>query len=312
MIAAVAVVAAVAVTVSPAQARPASGRRRNQASAWRRIAPLLRERGRSKARGFDFEPTFRVRTGSGYLVTVATLGDSVAIIIGRGNGRLSAYLARGVATSRRLQASYGSFGHLDMHFHPSARVPETPARRHCHGRVRHPHRDGTWAGTLRFESEDREIRIDVHRARGSVRSRAPGCFLPRRHRAATASSGPFSSFSFRDAVAAGWRHGLESAEVAGLETPRGGLYVAFSQHVSGPVAILYAAIARAKPGTIAVDEALTHAEISPPAPFHGTGIYTAAPDGSVTWTGDLTVNFPGAPAFPLTGEQFEVEVKRAL
>ncbi len=53
------------------------------------------------------------------------------------------------------------------------------------------------------------------------------------------------------------------------------------------------------------NEALTGAAIAPPEPFHGKGAYRAASDGTTTWTGPLSVSFPGAPLLPLTGEAFK-------
>ncbi|MGN6556567.1 MAG: hypothetical protein ACTHLH_00960, partial [Solirubrobacterales bacterium] len=126
------------------------------------------------------------------------------------------------------------------------------------------------------------------------------------------SGDPFSSFSLIQAFSAGWHRGLESAQVFGLERRKRTLYFAFAQQALDRVGIVRIAVASAKTDTFTVNSALTHAEASPPMPFHGTGIYTAAPDGSKSWLGDLAVNFPGAPAFPLTGEQFKVEVDRPL
>ncbi|HWO84398.1 MAG TPA: hypothetical protein VNM38_11515, partial [Solirubrobacterales bacterium] len=56
---------------------------------------------------------------------------------------------------------------------------------------------------------------------------------------------------------------------------------------------------------IRIDEALTTAKLTPPSPFHGTARYRAYPDGATSWSGDLSVNFPGAPRFPLTGPSWE-------
>ena len=57
-----------------------------------------------------------------------------------------------------------------------------------------------------------------------------------------------------------------------------------------------------------INDALTSATIAPPAPFHGKGVYSAAPDGMTSWTGPLSVSFPGAPRTPLTGPEFSAEL----
>lgn len=312
LVAAVALAACAGSIPSSVQARSPFGRLQDRADAWRQIEPLLRERAYPKRSGFDFAPTFEVKTSSGYRVTVAAIGGSVAVILGRRPHEVSVYLARGVATSRRLQASYGPFGNLEMRFHPSPDPPRLSQKHACHGRLEHPRLPGVWSGRLRFESEGHRVTVDVHRAAGSILRRTRTCLPLHPPRTAVASSGPFSSFSLEDAVGAGWHNGLESAAVAGFDARFGTLYLAFSQRALSSVAVLHLAVAVAKPGTLTIDNALTRAEISPPAPFHGTGVYTAAPDGSTTWTGDLTVNFPDAPRFPLTGEQFKAEVKSAL
>jgi hypothetical protein len=296
----------------PASARPFAARLQHRADAWRQLKPLLQERAGRKVSGFDFEPTVRLKSESGETVRVFAIGSSVAIAIGRGRHAVSVYLARGTATSRRLKASYGPFGRIDMRFHPSP-APKLRGSHGCKGRLRHPALAGVWVGALRFQSEGHRVDLEVHRARGSVRREGLACFTPHRPRTATASSGPFSSFSLFDLVSAGWHQGLESAQVTGLETGRGTLYLAFTQRVLGSVGILSLAVAAdEKPGTLTISSALTHAEIAPPAPFHGTGIYEAAPDGSTTWTGDLTVNLPDVPRFPLAGERFKAEVRRSL
>jgi hypothetical protein len=301
-----------AVGPGAATAGPFAAQLQHRADAWRQIKPLLRERAGRKASGFDFEPTVRLKSRSGETVRVFAIGSSVAIAIGRGGHAVSVYLARGTATSRRLRASYGLFGRIDMRFHPSP-APEPRGARSCKGRHRHPALAGVWVGTLRFQSEGHQVGLDVHRAPGSIRREGLACFSPHRHRTATASSGPFSSFSLFDLVSAGWHQGLESAQVTGLESGQGTLYLAFTQRVVDSVAILDLAVAASKEsGTLTVSSTLTHAEISPPAPFHGTGTYKAAADGSTTWTGDLTVNLPDAPRFPLAGEQFKAEVRRSL
>jgi len=295
-----------------AAAGPSAAQLQHRADAWRQVMPLLRERSGRKASGFDFEPTVTLKSGSGETVRVLAIGSSVAIAISRGGHAVNVYLARGTATSRRLRASFGPFGRIDMRFHPSS-APKLRGARGCQGHLRHPELSGVWTGTLRFQSEGHQVALDVHRAPGSIRREGLACFTPHRHRAATASSDPFSSFSFFDAVTAGWHRGLESAQVTGLETGLGTLYLAFTQRVVGPVAIIDLAVAAVeKPGTLTISNALTRAEISPPAPFHGTGTYKAAPDGSITWTGDLTVNLPDAPRFPLAGERFEAEVRSPL
>jgi hypothetical protein len=81
----------------------------------------------------------------------------------------------------------------------------------------------------------------------------------------------------------------------------------------GDLAILrFAFTASDSARAFSVDNALTRAQVKPPAPFHGTGTYRAASDGTKTWTGGLAINFPGAPRLPLTGPEFKPELAAGL
>lgn len=309
----VALAAAAALTgSSSAQARVPLALLRARADAWKQVEPLLRAKA-SHPSGFDFEPTFEIDQGDGYKIKVTAAGSAVAVLVGRGTRAVTAYLARGTASSRRLKASFGTFGELDMRFHPAEPAPRKPR---CARHRRFSRRPGTWTGKFRFLGEGGYLSIDAHRASGGIRRpRVPCPHLradrPRGPRA-TSSRNPFSSFSLRQAFAAGWHRGLESADLFGFELGGRTQYVALTQQVFGRVGVIRVASVRDKGRTFTVNDALTHAEASPSHPFHGSGTFTAFPDGTTAWTGDLTVNFPGAPAFPLTGDQFKVEVRRPL
>lgn len=313
-------VLALAAAASPALARIPLAQLRAHTSSWRQVETLVRARaGKPAAGGFDFHPTLHLKTASGYRVEVISAGSAVAMIVGRRHGgAFTAYLARGVATSRRLKASFGRFGKIDMRFHPSPHVrPLHPPPHRCHGILTYPQHRGTWAGSFHFTGEGNYVSIRIHRAAGSIRRTKPVClhlFTVRKRRSTAVASGPFSAFSLRKELVAGWRHGLESLEFAGVDTPFGTLFISQSIQALGSVSILRIALAISKPGSgdLNVNEALTHAEVKPPTPFHGVGTYSAAPDGTATWLGDLSVNFPGSPGLPLTGDQFKVEVKRPL
>jgi hypothetical protein len=324
-----ALLASVTLGASTAQAQVPLERPGPAASVWKQIVPLVRKEAPAGNKGFDFRPTLRVKTASGYRIEATQIGGAIAVIVGRRKGTVTAYLARGVATSRRLEADLGRFGKLDMRFRPSPHLAPLPSHPHCHGSVRYPKRRGVWVGSFRFSGEGDYVSVRVHRARGSIRRETPVCarshFFVRR--SATASSDPFSSFVSNEELVAEWRHGPESAEFLAARLLVNPIFIASSEQALGSVAIIRfavanvaiatqhsgsAAVAAQRSGGLVVNDTLTHAEAAPPPPFHGVGVYTASPDGTRTWTGDLTVNFPGAPWFPLTGEAFEAEAQRPL
>ena len=103
-----------------------------------------------------------------------------------------------------------------------------------------------------------------------------------------------------------WRSGVRGAEffaIGGKES----IFYFVSEESLGAVSLLhFAELEGAGAKKLKVSNAMTFARVVPPPPFKGTATYRAAPDGTETWTGSLTVNVPGAPHYPLTGPRFMV------
>jgi hypothetical protein len=250
-----------------------------------------------------FRSGFRVEADGGYEVEVMTSGTGVFLLVdkGRFDKRLvgTAYLARGVATPERLQATFGKFGKVSMRFRQSRNRTWVGKRRNCRGAQRFVKRRGVFVGSLRFKGEDGYISLNVRRAKGSVVTVARKCLRQRRPQL------PFAQqSSHRPAFLATARDGVDFTgfmAVGGRKTT----FLATHEELRGKLAIIRIAVVRNQSDPLRANEALTRASVSPPAPFHGTGRYRAAPDGTATWSGTLSVNFPGTPRFPLTGPDFE-------
>lgn len=277
------------------------------------LRTVIHDRGDRGRSGVPFRPQFVLKEHNGYRVGVIGIGNAVLLeVVGDHGGAATAYIARGTVTSRRLQATFGGLGKVAMRFRPSSSRSWQKPRRHCHGAGRFIDRPGVFVGDLRFKGEGGYLSIHAHRAKGQVSSIAPQCDRAasgrRVKRASEPSSarspGPESKF-----LSASWRHGIASGSFTAIG--KGGLTIFFSstQESEGGLAKLRFAFAFAAPKSFAVDDALTFARVSPPRPFAGTGTYRAAADGTTTWAGSLSVNFPGAAHFPLTGEPFEATVE---
>lgn len=250
--------------------------------------------------------------GEGNVVAVEAFGRRGASP-GRG-GRparptaVTAYVARGTATSRRLEASFGRLGHVSMRFRPSGRVNTSKPRRHCRGPDHFTYRLGAFVGSIRFANEGGGMALRVHRARGRIRSPLRlHCALPRfpflsDKAARPIRSGPSSPRMF---FTAGWRDAVDSVEFAAFQIATKTLLLAVSEQSLGSVAQISYALAIAPGKVISTNDALTEATVEPPAPFAGKGIYRAAPDGSTTWSGTLAVFFPGEPRLSLSGPPFK-------
>ncbi len=252
-------------------------------------------------------PAFRsgfVLQADGYEVGVSTFGSAVFVEVWRGRrGKrvATSYMARGIARPERLQATFGHFGKVKMRFRASRHRTWVGRRRTCRGANRFIKKHGVFRGNLRFRGEHGYVTVRVHRARGAVVVPAPKC-LGRRGRGG--GSGFFGFFEPRAALLSVAREGIDASTLVVLESRRNTQFVATTEETRGRLAIFRIAVLR-KPSRIRTDEALTTAKLSPPAPFHGTGRYRAYADGSNSWSGDLSVDFPGASRFPLTGPSWE-------
>lgn len=250
-----------------------------------------------------FRSGFRVEARGGYEVEVMTSGSAVFLLVSKGrfDKRLvgTAYLARGVAAPERLQATFGRFGRVSMRFRESRNKTWIGKRRNCRGAQRFVKRRGVFVGSLRFKGEGGYLSVRAHRAKGSVVTVARKCLRQRRQRL------PFARQSSpQSALIALARDGVDLTGFLAVDGKKA-TFLATREETRGKLAIIRVAVTRSRRSAVHTNEALTRASVSPPAPFHGTGRYRAAPDGTTTWSGNLSANFPGAPRFPLTGPDFE-------
>lgn len=264
-----------------------------------------------------------------YHVNVGNFGESVFLAVETGavksgnHAAATTYVAHGTATESRLEASFGALGELSMRFHPAANRTWEKPDRNCRGLGMFMVRKGTWVGTLRFRGEGGYLSLDVHRVKGRVETIAPRC-----RKAAQGGQAQPRAYHDRSGLhsrlqplirpsqepalgpevpvlQAHWRNGIRAAEFLGGAGREGSNFYAATEESQGRIAIFRTARAEGKAAAVNSDQALTRADLSPPAPFHGTGRYRAAADGSTTWDGGLYVTFPGAPHYKLTGEPFE-------
>jgi hypothetical protein len=281
--------------------------------------PLVRARLHSSkhAPRPESESRFMLKTRRGYGVVVIAARDTVVLEVARTRsdvsaplrkGRaLTAYVAHGTVTPRRIEATFGRLGRVSMRFHPSGRAVKSKPPRHCKG-TRLVRRFGVFTGTVRFTGENQYVAVRAHRAKGSTRSATYlNCAARTVHAHARRSSRQVGRFpkSTPTILTVFWRHVVSSTDFFSFQAGKKTLYLAVTEESKGSMAeVRYAAVI-APSRTFVSDDALTSATVRPPAPFHGRGSYAAAPDGTKSWTGPLSVSFPGEARFPLTGSQFK-------
>jgi hypothetical protein len=275
--------------------------------------PLSAEVGAPVSPQPSFRSNLTIDPPGPYEIKVGTSGSAVALTVTRGQRRkrvaATQYLARGVERPERLRATFGKFGRISMHFRESRHRPWAGKRRRCRGPDRFVVRRGVFVGSLHFRGEDGYLTIHIHRAKGSITTRAAKCLQPRRRPRATSSSSPFED-TFSEFIASE-RHGVSLTAFAALSF-RGKLaYFAQSEESRGKLSIVRWAFV-ASHGDLDLNETVTGGKFSPGTPFHGTGRYRAAPDGSTSWLGNLSADFPGAPRFPLAGPAYETFLEAGL
>ncbi len=257
-------------------------------------------------------PGFTVKAQDGFRIGVMGVGSSVAVYVTRGRAlAATAYVVRGTATPWQLRASFGKYGEVSMRFRPSSAEPRRAPRADCRGRGRFVDRDGVFVGNFRFRGEDGYVSVRAHRVAARVRTVDSRCRLRsgdgRQERGVRpAQESPWGlDPSF---LGASWRRAVASARFGAIGIVGERLFVAATEESEGALAKLRVAIATAGAKTFTIDDPLTVARVAPPKPFRGVGTYRAAPDGTKTWDGTLSVNFPGAARFPLAGPPFTAEL----
>jgi hypothetical protein len=295
------------------------------------LRALVRERTQSASPArSNFESRFAMKVGHGYEMAVIGRGEAVQVEIGRPSSlrqgppeapligtseALTFYIARGTVTPRRIAASFGKFGRVDVRFKPAGSPVKSQLRHRCRGADHYTVQRGAFVGSVRFAGEGSYVTAHSHRVQGRVRMPLRlHCAPPRFHRRTASLQRALhpidlGSHAF---LSASWRHGVESTDLFSFAVRKAQLTAAFTEQSLGSVALIHLGLAISKPTVLTVDDALTSATLTPPAPFHGKGTYGAAPDGTKTWTGPLSVAFPGAPRWPLTGEQFAVKVNASF
>ena len=257
---------------------------------------------------------FVMKASHHYMVSVFAEGNTVMIEVERPHERaLTAYAVKGTVTSGLVQANFGALGSISMHFQP--RRGSVRRRDFCHGTPHTIDRRGTYSGHARIKGENNYVSLAAHRAEGKLETSSPSScsddplFL--RGQAASTSSRhhPKNTVKRPRLLFAGWREGVNSVLFAALTERTSTHYVTLVEQSLGRMGIFHFAAAAAPPRVFALDDAITSAKLSGRKPFGGEATYTAAPDGSTSWEGSLSADFPGYPDFPLTGPQFKVEVE---
>jgi hypothetical protein len=254
--------------------------------------------------------TFRLQGSHGFSLLVVAFSrphfkhGEVAVFAFK-RRELVIYLAPAKVTPTTIDADFGQVGKLGVEFQPSG----PPERVHpsCRRAQSVTYEPGTWVGTIEIEGE--EGFTEVHRDRvkaiaspfieagcgGTVIGEAMGSDALGARLVARSASKRSSSFLQANKNHRGARVYLE----ASIDERRAGLTI--SREVGGYY----------PPGAFECAPSLQSAVLDPPAPFAGHATFHRNAKPSNRLTGNLTVDFPGRAAVPLTGGHFKAALVHA-
>jgi hypothetical protein len=244
---------------------------------------------------------FELKATNGLTGQVATTGSSVDLVLA-GHHEIAAYSVRGTVSAQGVEARFGELGRISVRFHPDgSHSGAKPGE--CVGKK---FESGVFVGTIEFRGERGYTKIDATRARGCLRHS---------HARATPNipgAGASAAEEEREVAILTVKAGTRQLRAAGFREPDGSGQAEFTASVlerRGPMRIARAAIAPAKSPAFVFDQALGTATVSPPEPFSGTASFERHPDGSTSWTGNLSVSLLGIAPVPLTGSAFKASLR---
>jgi hypothetical protein len=276
------------------------------------LALLLPPGATAKVHQPNFSAEFSLPEADGYSISVSASHESTQVDVteGRSSSRrliFSDYTFRGSASRKGIHADLGHFGTISMRFKPSGQVRTGKLPnlgKGCNGPRKIVRHLGTFVGIFRFEGEDGYTTTEAAEVSGSV-------------------GDPDAVFcgTFVNESGSGHHHHIRPpSPYLGATTAHNGLGFAAAAMGRHGNRISFVASSREKDGRASImrwvslvgprsafqfDHRLTTATLAPPPPFAGTGTFERGPKGSQpSWSGSLSVSFPGRPEVPLTGANF--------
>lgn len=280
--------------------------------------------------GYEVKPPsfgvgFQTKGTHGFRISVTAI-DHKHVTLTASKGLMSAsYSVPGRASSKRIEANFGSLGRVSVRFDGSP-IPQSRKRRgkrrSCRGRptIRF---QGTVRGTVQFRGERGYTKANTRHARGEFSrsfrrvcrksSRKPDLPSPHRRWLATKRPGLLVNTLIARSIVNDRRTefailqlkitgGPKKAEPAALS-----FVIASQGERVGKMAIERSLLTIGDDGSLLVgDPGLqpVTATVALPRPFSGTASYLEETGLPPSWSGDLGVWLPGAGTVPLTGDGF--------
>ena len=217
------------------------------------------------------------------------------------------YFARGFASAKRIQGSFGRFGSVDVRFEPQGHPHFDPAPKPCTGGT--DVQRGVFTGSIEYVGDSGYAPVSRTQAPGLVAVSHVGC---------RPTEVPLDPDSYPPSPAAialtAWDGDAFGAgtlfEALQLDGKRHANFFATTSSRERGVSISRT-VYRAAPSDRFTFNLREHrARVEPPPPFAGEASLTRT-GGENVWAGTLSATFPGLGAVPLAGPEFTARLQRA-
>jgi hypothetical protein len=248
------------------------------------------------------EVAFFLSASQGYGVFVTGDHGKVTVsVLGRQGG--AAYEVDGNVSQDGLRVRLGRLGRLDLAFKPSGETDRLVPPSECAGKNQLV-REGTFSGTIRFRGERGYTRLRRDRVTGAVA-------IPRSWRCRPEQGADEAPLDLSVLRASNHRVGFFA--IGGSQTNNDfRFFSAGTTETRGRMRIERWASANMRRGMFDVLSDLSAATVTPPKPFRGAAAFARNVDGSTSWSGDLSVELPGAGRVALTGPRFAAELAKPM
>lgn len=243
---------------------------------------------------------FGLKVGNENFILVSGAGHQVTLTVLQGLSSVS-YTVRGQVSPQGIKARIGNLGLIAVQFRASGKIKHENPPDGCRGKPITV-RPGAFIGRIRFWGEHGYMDLNARRARGSVNQMPQSlrwnckALHPDGESLPPEAKKPVSGLSVLTASTQGKSLlfvalGLPVDEKDGLGLV---LFMASTTERRGSIRIDRSVVAFGDSTMLRFDEGNNSAMVTPPPPFHGTGIFERNPGGSPSWTGALGVHLPGA------------------
>lgn len=257
--------------------------------------------------------SFGLPAGDGYFVSVEGHGRRVVLTV-NGHEVITSYVARGRASSQRIEATFGKLGRISVRFKPGDHVRRDRPPKSCKGKPQVT-RFGVFVGAIRFDGERDYVGLRSRRVKGSVES-APAWRCGKREKGGGQARGSKRGGAAPAPPVMAAYASRPRLLFAAIGDDPSAKELDFTIFIAGMVERREAMrIARATftlggPRSFIREGNLESAVVHPPEPFDGGARYTRNSDGSFSWTGSLSFPFPGIGRVAFTGPQFTADLAR--